>query len=532
MKKIFSIVLICGGLLSSSCSDWLDLLPNNEQVTDQYWKSKEDVEAVVASGYYYMRQNITRMMQLGELRGGTLYTKGNLLWTNNAEKMQDFNLQPSHGICKYEDIYKVIGMANSVLHYAAGVRTLDDTYTEGALKAHMAEAYFMRAYCNFLLVRNWRDVPLVTEAFVTDRADYNLPVSSEEDIIDCIKSDLLTAIESGGAKTIYEEEWQTKGRATIWALYALMADVCLWDEDYDNAIIYCNKILEVPEGDTSIRPKFIADATKWFEIFYPGNSNESIFELNFNYALYQETNAFANQLSITSAQSSGFVLTERAVDKVKQEAAEVIKAQNSVVPERVGRTLMASVIYPGMVAPYSDYVRQQDLLLWKYHGTDVVDVGNFRENLDPNFIIYRVAEIVLIKAEALIMKGGPGSSEWSAAVALINQIRERAMLPAIEEQVAQEYNKLEFMQVLLNEREMEFLGEGKRWYDLLRLARKDNYNKEYYDFFVSEILEGNTTTNDLWVYNVLQDVNALYLPIPQSEIDVNPNLEQNPYYSN
>ena len=530
MKKIFSILLISAGLCCSSCSDWLDLLPNNEQVTDQYWKSKEDVEAVIASGYYYMRQNITAMFALGEVRGGSIYTRAS--WTDGCDDMQNFNIQPTAGAVKYKSFYQVIGIANSFLHYAAGVRALDDTYTEGALKAHLAEAYFMRAYCNFILLKNWGEVPLITEAFVTDKANYNLPKNTEAELIASIKEDILTAIENGGAKTIYEEDWQTKGRATIWALYALMADVCLWDEDYENAIIYCNKILEIPEGDTTIRPKFIADPTKWFEIFYPGNSNESIFELNYDYALYQETNKLASYFNVSSPISGVFEITERTVEKIKQEASDVIKAQNNVVPERVGRTLMASVIYPGMVAPYSDYMKQAYFSLWKFHGTDVVDVGNYRENLDPNYIIYRVAEIILIKAEALIMKGNPGSDEWATAVGLINQIRERAMLPTISIEEAQEYSKLEFMQVLMNEREMEFLGEGKRWYDLLRMARKNNYDPEFKDFAVSEILEGNTTTNSLWIYGVLQDNNAWYLPIPQSEIDVNPNLLQNPYYTN
>ena len=54
MKKLIYIGIMAGSLLlNSSCSDWLDLLPKNEQVTDAYWKSKEDVEAVIASGYYY-----------------------------------------------------------------------------------------------------------------------------------------------------------------------------------------------------------------------------------------------------------------------------------------------------------------------------------------------------------------------------------------------------------------------------------------------------------------------------------------------
>ena len=60
MKFLKSLIL-CGlgvaAMSLTSCNDWLDILPNNEQVTDDYWKSKEDVEAVIASGYYYLRQS-------------------------------------------------------------------------------------------------------------------------------------------------------------------------------------------------------------------------------------------------------------------------------------------------------------------------------------------------------------------------------------------------------------------------------------------------------------------------------------------
>ena len=113
---------------------------------------------------------------------------------------------------------------------------------------------------------------------------------------------------------------------------------------------------------------------------------------------------------------------------------------------------------------------------------------------------------------------------------LMNQIRERAMLPDLE-LAADQTDELSLLQALLNEREMEFLGEGKRWYDLLRFARKSNYSK-YKDLFVEEVLEGNVTNKDQWIRSVLQSNDALYMPIPQSEIDVNPLLKQNPYYTN
>lgn len=54
-KKINILLSLLCLMFTTSCNDWLDLKPNNEQVTDDYWKSKEDVESVVTSGYYYMR---------------------------------------------------------------------------------------------------------------------------------------------------------------------------------------------------------------------------------------------------------------------------------------------------------------------------------------------------------------------------------------------------------------------------------------------------------------------------------------------
>ena len=63
----------------TSCNDWLNLLPDNEQVTEDFWQSKEDVESVVASGYYYMRKAVPTLIVWGELRGGDFYNQVRLL---------------------------------------------------------------------------------------------------------------------------------------------------------------------------------------------------------------------------------------------------------------------------------------------------------------------------------------------------------------------------------------------------------------------------------------------------------------------
>ena len=172
-KNILSILILAVTLtLTTSCNDWLDVLPNNEQVTDSYWQSKEDVETVIASGYYYLRQSAPTLIKWGELRGGAIYT------SNNSEsRLQDFNMTPSHALCDWSTIYKVIGMANSVILYAPGVE--DNTYYVAMRNAHLAEAYFLRAYCYFILMKNYKEVPLVTAAYVDDSESFDIAKSSE-----------------------------------------------------------------------------------------------------------------------------------------------------------------------------------------------------------------------------------------------------------------------------------------------------------------------------------------------------------------
>lgn len=183
---------------------------------------------------------------------------------------------------------------------------------------------------------------------------------------------------------------------------------------------------------------------------------------------------------------------------------------------------MASYVHSG--SNQNDYQNQNQFYIWKYKGTDIVDMGNVRLQEDANFILYRVAEVMLMKAEALIMKGGVES--WKAALDIINVVRVRAMLKPLDINV-EETDELTLLQAVLYEREMEFMAEGKRWYDLLRFAR---YNEKYATEFVNIIVESNQTYNKQWIRSVLQDENAWYLPIPYSEIEINSELKQNPYY--
>ena len=185
-------------MTATSCNDWLDLLPNNEQVTDNYWQTKEDVESVIASGYYYMRNAVPQMLLWGELRGGTLFNNST---TDEAGKIQDFDAVEGNSQVKYATFYQIINMANSVLMYAPSVQEKDNTYYTSVLNSHLCEAYFQRAFAYSILVKNFKEVPLILEAYVNDDAEFNLPKASETQIIEQIKSDCLAALATGAAKS-------------------------------------------------------------------------------------------------------------------------------------------------------------------------------------------------------------------------------------------------------------------------------------------------------------------------------------------
>lgn len=114
----------------------------------------------------------------------------------------------------------------------------------------------------------------------------------------------------------------------------------------------------------------------------------------------------------------------------------------------------------------------EDKRIWKQGGTGKKDEGGVErsstELKDNNWIFYRFAEIFLMKAEALIMSGDlKGGYDL-----IVDKIRTRAGYTQHPDFNEDEYSVLSF---LMEEREREFIGEGKRWFDILRMAKRAQY---------------------------------------------------------
>lgn len=524
MKKLLICLTIAGTtLLTSGCSDWLDVLPKNEQVSSEYWQTKEQVEEVLAQGYQNMRLTVPSLIYWGELRGGSIYAYSG----GSKQELQNFRLTSSSSECKWASFYSILNVANSVIKYAPEVKEKDKTYHEAVMNSNLAEAYFMRAWTYFTLVRNFKEVPLILEPYMTDEHPVDIPKSSEETIMAQIKLDIETALATGAAKEMYDDdEWtgMSKGRVTVWALYALMTDACLWSEDYDGCVRYADLLIN---STSAFRPAFVEDPEQWYNIFYPGNSNGSIFELNFDQSRNQSADDDATKNNYPSP-SNVYPWSQSTVAPLQFSDAMCKRLYTESTDSWVGsntvRGFGAAFVLPTLSTDITTS-NVEGYLPFKFRIGGKEGLSTVRPYKDANWILYRMADVLLMKAEALIWKGG--EPNFTQALALINKVRTRARILTLDIQTnAVEQDKM--LGYLLAERDLEFVSEGKRWYDLLRFGKSQNY--KYRDLFIDIIVENNSTISASWIRSVLKNTNAWYLPINQSEIDLNPMLKQNPYY--
>jgi len=156
---------------------------------------------------------------------------------------------------------------------------------------------------------------------------------------------------------------------------------------------------------------------------------------------------------------------------------------------------------------------------WKYQGKDALGlIGRTFAERDANWILYRYADILLMKAEASIEL-----NQFNVANALISETLLRAAMP-----YEALHDKELLRQELLDERGREFLFEGKRWFDLLRAAKRNNFAKK--DIIIDMILSGADIKQQAVLRTKVFDTLSYYLPIAEHELLYNQKLEQNPYY--
>ena len=248
MKRIHYYIVcafcaICG---LSSCTDFLEIKPQNEIILEQFWNEKADVDAIIAGCYSGLQSEavIKRMMVWGEFRSDNIGPGSNISSDGNLEKVLKENIDAKNSYTNWGGFYTVINRCNTVIKYAPGVAADDPAYTESELQANIAEMVALRSLCYFYLIRAFRDVPFSREAYIDDSQKMDLPATKFDDVLDSLIFD-LEGVQNMAIKRypVTKELYQT-GRITQDAIHALLCELYLWKKDYNNCIRYADMVIE------------------------------------------------------------------------------------------------------------------------------------------------------------------------------------------------------------------------------------------------------------------------------------------------
>ena len=496
----FLILGLVASMTFLSCKKMFDLKPEDGIIRDKFWETKEQVHAAVVGVYASL---------MGDLDGNnaknldiTLFTWGELradmLAPGLGAKPEDFeimnmNTQISNTIVDWSPVYKIINYCNTVIQYAPDVRERDNTFTKEMLDETISEMKAIRALMYFYLVRSFGDVPLKINATSNDDEIVQLDKSPQAVVLQQIVKDLNEA-EAVAVET-FGDEIVDKGRVTKYTINAIQADVALWMEDYDAALVACDKVIG------SNKYALVPRSTAWYtELYRMGNSVEGIFEIQFD---QQKLNDFFTMFGVSSKR---YIAANKVMDMIY--TTEYNDSLGTMDIRGDGAAVRAS-----------------DGAIWKYIGNNADDLIGQSDSY-THWIFYRYADILLMKAEALAQMPGRGEE----AMELVKEIRDRAAAP-LSTEVNPDFNNVDEMsRYILDERAREFAFEGKRWYDVLRYAKKNNYEHiSYLQDLVGSMVPANTVR---LVKEKLLDHNSHYFPIYTRELETNKKLTQNPFYQN
>ncbi len=508
MKNILVLTLILTMALSlTSCEDWLTVKPESDLVLDDFWKNESQVNQMLAACYRSMLEDdfVNRVMVWGELRSDNVLSSSDT--PESMYRLINLDFNSKNGWASWTPMYRTINYCNNWLYFAPGVIDLDPNYTRAKYLEARAEVLSVRALSYFYLVRAFREVPWIDTPSIDDAQDYNVKKAKEDDILDNITADLQEALQYVNPQ--YDIEEYNKGRVTPNMINALLADISLWRNDYNATVNYCNKVLD----DNNL--ELVAGEDLLTRVFYLGNSRESIFELNYSLSNIQNNTAFDFLLGAQKLPFWRFPITLNQTGGPFHYEEQSGIVEGGDTDTRKYDFLMKSdeeTIYP-----------------FKYVGLRMTDdnaekvtISDYTTVLtDYNFIVYRLADIILMKAEALAEMGNRDQE----AMELVNQTFLRSNYTGEVDSLSLTVYTGKVKDLVLRERHREFMWEGKRWFDLVRMARRDDNTSGLVNFVMKKF--GGSGSN---LEAKMSVIDALFMPIHYDELVANPALVQNPFY--
>ena len=460
-----------------------DLTKENTQTQEQVsaYSSVSDAKSELNGIYALFKADIYEgnAFYIGDCMSDNCYIGGDGV---SEEQLDNLTVSATNSVIatSWSQFYAIVGSATNVIE---NVKLMDSSLIDDATRAQIiADAKFARAWVLFDIVKYWGDAPMTLQlipSITVDNIDKWYPImypsrTSEEEIYAQIISDL-------DENTIKKLPSKSAGAfcGTQGAAYGLLAKVYATmgkksERDYSKVVDMCDNVIKqgyrlVPDFESlwTVDGKF---------------SSESIFEMYFSDAAEQHN--WAYWVLLTDVSGDVVVSWRRYCTPTQDLVAKFDKEKDVRYKSSIYWTAVPYDTYwPAKNYPLAYKIRQKE----------------------SDIILLRLADILLLKAEALVELNRP-----KEALMIVNDIRNRAGLSGLSLSLSVAEARL----AVENERQLELLFEGQRWWDLIRNERMEEVMKTAHD------KNGNLRFSEIPAWRAK-------LPIPQAQIDINERLTQN-----
>lgn len=535
-KFCLPAVVIIALTFSSSCKKIDEVQSSHLQTDAQNWKTAADGRTNLFGAYGLMRSALASdntQWLMGDLRKGDFLSTGR----EDLNAIIDGRLNASYPIIErlsnWRRFYAVINACSIFIERSGEIVANDARYTKLNNQVDIAQAKTLRALAYFYLVRTWGDVPLLTSS--NDGQFIKLPRTSQARVLSFCKTDLMEAAQVlpfryGDTDPILPglyygdnlEQWQGAAFTRISA-YCLLAHIAAWEQNYIDCEVYTKFVLDnYPKlgngGTGTARYLAINELTAT----YPDATSTAVNP--FAYKRQTQFIGFSFEYGSSSATTTGHIeeltLAQPIIPKTKPEIfvpkdsirliftdpRDVRFGVDSVATKDAWRNDKYATVYQ----PYyfTNYSSERPIF------SKIRSIGQAKET--GNFLMYssailftRLEEITLLRAEALAVLGQRGE----AINALNRAAQLRGTSPFLESSTA------DLMTAIFAERRRELMGEGWRWYDIIRYHRIKNPSGPFM------YKNGASLT-----FAQAQSMGAIYWPVAQEIINNNPLVKQNAFW--
>ena len=475
MKKIYSIIALSGLLALSSCN--LDMAPVDYNSAGNFWTSEAKVQTFYYGLLSYLRADYTSPCVLGEFRGGTIKYGSSIegVGLNYGGLAHNDPIDAEHPqISNWNGYYSRILQVNDMIdHLEKACDFLDDA----SRNLYRGRAYGIRAYYYFMLYRTYGGVPLETTVKVAsgkvDVNDLYMARNTAEETLQFIKDDIKRSEDGYGSnREVSRTGW------SYFATQMLKAQVYLWSAKVSTNFADKSGNTAGSHTATGSAAEFQAAKDALLNIV---NSHQFALEPNFA-DLYANGNKagkeviLANSFSYTEATNSyigifsyqapiwcnsfydedGNLLSD-PLDLCGTGTHRVEYLESFIKSFEKADSRRAATFHECYTSA-DESKREFGSAMIKYLGHKEGDT----RYADTDIMLMRYADVLLLLAEVENSLGN-----YSAVAGYVNQIRERAYGAGYPEFTAGSFAENEL--AILKERDKEFVGEGTRWFDLIRM---------------------------------------------------------------